>query len=64
MAVELDWYRGSGTPIKMSRTPGELRRTPPPFAEHAREILAEHGYSEEEIAALVRDGVVPDARRI
>ena len=63
MAVELGWYRGSGTPIKMSRTPGEIRRPPPPFAAHAREILAEHGYSEEEISSLVHDGVVPDARR-
>ena len=63
MATELDWYRGSGIPIKMSRTPGEIRRTPPAFGAHAREILAEHGYSEEEIASLVQDGVVPDARR-
>ena len=63
MAVELDWYRGSGTPIKMSRTPGEVRRTPPAFGAHAREILSEHGYSEEDIEALVRDGVVPDSRR-
>ena len=63
MATELDWYRGSGTPIKMSRTPGALRRTPPPFAAHAREILAEHGFSQEEIASLVRSGVVPDTRR-
>ena len=63
MAVELDGYRGAGTPIKMSRTPGGVRRAPPRFGAHAREILAEHAYSEEEIASLVEEGTVPDSRR-
>jgi formyl-CoA transferase len=63
MVTELDGYRGLGTPIKLSRTPGGTRRKPPRFAEHAREVLGEHGYSAEQIAALQRDGVVPEARR-
>jgi formyl-CoA transferase len=63
MVTELDWYKGIGTPIKMSRTPGGTRRPPPRFAQHGTEVLAQHGYSEEEIAALKRDGVVHTKRR-
>jgi len=63
MVTELEGYRGLGTPIKLSRTPGGTRRAPPRFAEHGAEVLAEHGYTEEEIAALTRDGVVCAVRR-
>ena len=35
MVTELDGYRGLGTPIKLSRTPGGARRPPPRFGEHA-----------------------------
>jgi formyl-CoA transferase len=63
MLTELDGYRGLGTPIKLSRTPGGTRRKPPHFAEHAEQVLAEHGFGPDEIAALRRDGVVPDKRR-
>ncbi len=45
-------YQGLGTPIKLSRTPGALRLTPPALAEHSDEILREHGFSEAEIHAL------------
>jgi formyl-CoA transferase len=64
MVTELDWYKGIGTPIKFSRTQGGTRRPPPKFAEHGTEVLAQHGYSEEEIAALQRDGIVPVKRRV
>jgi formyl-CoA transferase len=63
MLTELDGYRGLGTPIKLSRTPGGTRRKPPHFAEHTEQVLEEHGFGPEEIAALRRDGVVPDKRR-
>ena len=33
MVTGLDRYRGVGTPIKMSRTPGGTRRPPPKFGE-------------------------------
>ncbi|MCP5150339.1 MAG: CoA transferase [Ectothiorhodospiraceae bacterium] len=63
MAVEKDWYRGTGIPIKLSRTPGEVRRTPPPFGAHGRELLAEHGFSTAEIDALIEAGAVVEKRR-
>ncbi len=63
MAAALDGYRGWGDPIKFSRTPGELRRRPPRFAEHGRELLAEFGFSGEEIEALAADRVLVETRR-
>jgi formyl-CoA transferase len=58
-----DGYRGLGTPIKLSRTPGGTRAAPPRFAEHTEEVLARHGFSEAEIAALREDGTLVGARR-
>ncbi len=63
MVTELDGYRALGTPIKLSRTPGGTRRKPPRFAADTDAILAEHGYSADDIAALVRDGIAFRARR-
>jgi formyl-CoA transferase len=63
MVTELDWYRGLGTPIKLSRTPGGTRATPPRFGEHGADVLAQHGYAETEIAELVAKGVVLHERR-
>ncbi|WP_424811942.1 CaiB/BaiF CoA transferase family protein [Roseococcus sp. YIM B11640] len=37
---------------RFSRTPGELRRPPPLRGEHSHEVLAEFGFSAEEIEAL------------
>jgi crotonobetainyl-CoA:carnitine CoA-transferase CaiB-like acyl-CoA transferase len=39
MLVELDGYRGTGSPIKLSRTPASYRRRPPRLGEHTDEIL-------------------------
>jgi crotonobetainyl-CoA:carnitine CoA-transferase CaiB-like acyl-CoA transferase len=63
MVAEIDWYRGINTPIKLRRTPGGARRAPPKFAQHDDEVLTQHGYSKEEIAALERDGVLLRKRR-
>ncbi len=63
MDARLDWYRGAGTPIKFSRTPGAIRTPPPRFGVHGREVLAEHGFSREEIEGLVQAGVLVEERR-
>ena len=39
-----------------SETPAEPKRLAPRLNEHGAEILREAGYSDDEIAALVRDG--------
>ncbi|MDF1585794.1 CaiB/BaiF CoA transferase family protein [Marinimicrococcus flavescens] len=43
MVVDIDDYRGTGSPIKLSRTPASYRQRPPAFAQHADEVLAEAG---------------------
>ena len=63
MVTELGWYKGIGTPIKFSRTPGGTRRPPARFGQDGAEILAQHGYSAAEIAALEREGVILTKRR-
>lgn len=50
--------RVQGLPATLSRTPGAIRRAAPVHGEHTDEILAEIGYSREEIGALRRDAVV------
>ena len=47
-----------GLPFELSATPASIRTPPPLLGEHAAEILAEAGYSPEEIAALRADGVI------
>jgi crotonobetainyl-CoA:carnitine CoA-transferase CaiB-like acyl-CoA transferase len=63
MVTELDGYRGLGTPIKLSRTPGGTRAVPPRFGEHGEAVLARHGYGEDDIAALRESGVLLERRR-
>ena len=62
MVVEVDQpgaekpVRGIGNPVKLSRTPGEVGAPAPSLGEHTDEVLAEAGYSAEEIAALKESG--------
>jgi len=63
MIVEKDGYRGTGIPIKLGRTPAEVRRRPPLFGEHTREVLGEAGYAAAEIDALIASGIALTERR-
>ena len=56
-------YSGTGTPVKLSRTPGVAAVAPPRFGEHARAVLAEHGLDDEAIDALAASGVLVETRR-
>lgn len=47
-----------GTPIAMSRTPLTPQATSPTLGEHTDEILAEHGYSQQEIEDFRHEGAV------
>ncbi len=47
-----------GQPVVLSGTPSALTAPPPEPGEHTDEILAEFGYSAEDIAALRREGTV------
>jgi crotonobetainyl-CoA:carnitine CoA-transferase CaiB-like acyl-CoA transferase len=50
--------KGIGLPIKFSETPAEPSCPPPTLGEHTQEILMELGYSESEVAALQKKGMV------
>lgn len=43
MVVDIGEYRGTGSPIKLSRTPASYRMAPPSFAEHTDEVLSQNG---------------------
>ena len=50
--------RTVGPLVRMSATPTAARGPAPPLGAHNREVLAEAGFSDAEIAALVQQGVV------
>jgi len=53
--------RALGLPIKLSATPGDIRRSAPLLGEHTREVLGEYGFSPEEIEALIASGAAAAA---
>jgi crotonobetainyl-CoA:carnitine CoA-transferase CaiB-like acyl-CoA transferase len=61
MVVELEHPRAGrtralGLPIKLSATPGKVTRAAPLLGQHTREVLAEFGFSSEEIEGLLASG--------
>jgi crotonobetainyl-CoA:carnitine CoA-transferase CaiB-like acyl-CoA transferase len=61
--VQSGSYKGIGTPVKLSRTPGSLKSPPPRFSQHTREVLAEHGFDAAAIERLTAAGVLVEKRR-
>jgi len=47
-----------GLPVKFSGTPGGVVMGAPTYGQHTREVLAQHGYSEEEIQTLAASGAI------
>ena len=47
-----------GQPVTLSRTPSKMAARPPEFGEQTDEVLAEFGFTPDEIGALRRDKVV------
>jgi CoA:oxalate CoA-transferase len=47
-----------GTPVKFSETAAEINSPAPTLGQHSREILAQAGFSSEEIDALINEKVV------
>jgi alpha-methylacyl-CoA racemase len=50
--------RQPGIAVKLSETPGKIRRLAPIFGEHTEEILGELGYSQSQIADLRQSSVI------
>ena len=61
------WYEGTGTPVKLSRTPApraaDEARPPPAFSQHAEEVLREHGFDTDALDRLRESGVLVERRR-
>jgi crotonobetainyl-CoA:carnitine CoA-transferase CaiB-like acyl-CoA transferase len=56
--AKLGTVRVTGVPIKLHRTPGSVRHSPPVHGQHTEQVLTELGYGQQEIAALLRDAAV------
>ncbi|MFD1379957.1 CaiB/BaiF CoA transferase family protein [Fodinicurvata halophila] len=52
-----------GFPVKLNRTPCEVRQPPPELGADTQAILQQSGFSSEEITALQQDGVVTLGKR-
>ena len=55
---ELGTIHNIGVPVKLSATPGSIRRRAPAFGEHSDEILLEHGFTQGEVEELLNAGVI------
>ena len=55
---ELGTLHNIGIPVKLSATPGRINRRAPALGEHSEEVLLAAGFSPDEVARLVENGVV------
>jgi formyl-CoA transferase len=61
---ELGSLHNIGIPVKLSATPGRIRRRAPALGEHSVEILREGGFSEGDVEELIQAGVVRDQGKL
>ncbi|MCL6650445.1 MAG: hypothetical protein K6U89_19275 [Chloroflexi bacterium] len=55
----------TGTPLKLSETPGRVKHLAPLPGEHNEEILQGRlGYTPEQIAALYREGAIVQEEKV
>jgi formyl-CoA transferase len=59
MVVDIGAYRGTGSPIKLSRTPASYRMAPPRFAEHTVDVLGEIKVDAEAFRAALPEAKPP-----
>jgi crotonobetainyl-CoA:carnitine CoA-transferase CaiB-like acyl-CoA transferase len=53
---------GIANPVNFHATPAQVRRPPPVLGQHTVEVLREKGFSDEEVARLLHEGVVQGSR--
>lgn len=63
LLAEADGRRFVRTPIKMHETPVRVASGPPDVGQHTREVLAQAGFSDDEIGRLVASGAAATERR-
>ena len=56
--ADLGTLHNIGIPVKLSATPGRIRRRAPGLGEHCAEVLHEFGFSGEEVNGLLEAGIV------
>jgi formyl-CoA transferase len=52
--------RALSSPLRLSKTPPQIRRGAPVFGEHTAQVLGSLGYSAEDLSALQAAGAVYD----
>jgi crotonobetainyl-CoA:carnitine CoA-transferase CaiB-like acyl-CoA transferase len=55
---EIDTFKTTGLPVKLSGTPGRIERRPPLLGEHTDDVLGECGLMPEEIERLRGEEVI------
>ena len=70
MLVEVESERGnrltiSGAPVKLSRTPAEVRGGPPTLGRHTRDVLSELlGFSAEQVEGAFARGAAVEGQEL
>lgn len=62
MVVDMEYcgvkFKDKGIPVKMSATPGRVRRMPPKKGEHTDEVLKSIGFTDEQLSTMREEGAI------